>query len=60
MTIYGINIDNYSGSIPPIHLSNSTFIDEAERQGLIWDIKEFENEFNNGDMNDFNLFIRFI
>jgi hypothetical protein len=41
-------------------LSNSNFIDEAERQGLIWDIKEFENEFNNGDMNELNLFIRFI
>jgi hypothetical protein len=60
MTVYGIDIDNYSGSVQPINLSNSDFIDEAERQGLIWDIKEFEKEFNNGDMSSFNLYIRFI
>lgn len=57
--IYGINIDEFDSPMHPTNLSNKDFIEESERQGLIWNKKDFEESFND-DSTINNLIIRII
>jgi len=41
-------------------LDNEQFANEAERQGLVWSLKGFQDAFNKGEINSEYIYIRFI
>jgi hypothetical protein len=57
--VYGIDMDKINCPKNPNKLSDEDFIKESERQGLIWNKKDFEESFND-DSTINNLIIRII
>ena len=52
MRIYGIQIDNIDEEFDYINCTDEQFMDEAEKQGLVWeDLQEFVNQLNNEEIN---------
>lgn len=43
----------------PINMTDEQFIQEAEKEGLVWSVNGFEKQFNSGLVSD-NWYIRFI
>ena len=60
--VYGIDTtkrDRTKQWSPPF-LGNNEFIEEAEKQGLVWSLKGFQDAFNKGEINSEYIYIRFI
>jgi hypothetical protein len=46
-------IDTDIDSIDPTLLTDEGFVFEAEKQGKVWDAKDFQTAFNSGEISDF-------
>lgn len=58
--VYGINPDRSPDHLNILGLNDAEFQDEAERQGLVWSLPGFQEQFNQDDLTSASLFIRFI
>lgn len=62
--VYGICIDeldkNTSRKIKKGSLGNYDFKELAEKQGLVWTLTGFEQQFNNNEITTYNIYIRFL
>lgn len=58
--VYGININEVEKDISIASISDKDFVKISEQQGLIWSLTGFQNDFNDDEINQSNLFIRFI
>jgi hypothetical protein len=57
--VYGVDIDEVKCPDKPTSLNDEDFIKEAERQGLVWTLKGFQDQFNKS-YSLCDLIIRFI
>lgn len=58
--VYGIDVDEEKCPDSPNSLNNDAFIEEAERQGLVWSLEGFEKGFNEGDINSDKIIIKIL
>lgn len=62
--VYGICIDGLdkkvSRKIKNGSLENYDFENIAKEQGLVWTLKDFEQQFNNNEIIPYNVYIRFL
>lgn len=61
--VYGINIDIFYTEDEErlfSDLSKEEFIEEAEKQGLVWSLEGFEKGFNEGDINSDKIIIKIL
>ena len=50
--IYGIEVDNVEEDFDYITCSDEQFIEEAKKQGLVWEnLSIFTDQLNNGEIN---------
>lgn len=60
MKVYAIDTSyDYELDESPSQLTNIQFVEIATRQGMVWELKEFEKDFNDEKVFDF-WFIRFV
>lgn len=60
--VYGINIDTFYTEDEKrlfSDLSKEEFIEEAEKQGLVWSLEGFEKSFNEDEIN-YNIIIKIL
>ena len=64
--VYAIDIDQYDDGSPtsfglsPLELTDGQFETEAERQGLVWTLKGFEEAINSEEFIPTNAYIRIL
>lgn len=58
--VYGIDLENYEFDTHPRTWDSEKFMSEAEIQGNVWSVKGFEKDFNEENINQNNLIIRFV
>jgi hypothetical protein len=58
--VYLIDTYNYDFDTNPTDWSDEQFMNEAESQGTVYSLKGFEDAFNNEQISEINMFIRFI
>ena len=59
--VYGIDVEQVENETwSPKSLSDIEFVEVAEKQGLVWSLNGFQNQFNDNLINSNNIFIRFI
>lgn len=61
--VYGINVDIfYTENEERLFsdLSKEEFIEEAEKQGLVWSLEGFEKVFNKDDIEYYNTIIKIL
>ena len=60
--VYGIDIKERDSSKQwsPQVLSDNEFIEEAEKQGLVWSLKGFQDAFNYAEIDNEYIYIRII
>lgn len=60
--VYGINVDKFYTEDEErlfSDLSKEEFIEEAEKQGLVWSLEGFEKVFNEDEI-DYNIIIKIL
>ena len=58
--VYGIDINKIENDIAINYTNDKEFIEIAEQQGFVWSLVGFQNSFNSDEINQNNLFIRFL
>lgn len=63
--VYGIDLDIFNDDYFDDErlfsdLSKEEFIEESERQGLVWSLEGFEKGFNEGDINSDKIIIKIL
>ena len=62
--VYGVDVDifykEYSHHKLIDNLTNEEFIEESEKQGLVWSLKGFQDAFNYAEIDNEYIYIRII
>lgn len=58
--VYVVDFSKYQGEENVYNMNNIKFMQEAERQGNVYSLKGFENDYNYDFINTTNSVIRFV